>query len=124
MLKKLCIAITLALAYDSLVCSRAAARRCTGAGARVGVGTQRCCMPSCTSETGLDPAVASDVASLSCWKTCSTRCCATTTWRVPSNCSPIPERDADRGRWRPRYTFHRAGMYFTPDPAFKGVRGR
>ena len=77
-----------------------------------------------TSETGLDPAVASDLATLSrCWKTCSIPLLRYDYLARPVKLQgqhgdrPCPTVEADGLT----YTFHiRPGIYFTPDPAFKG----
>jgi ABC-type transport system substrate-binding protein len=74
-----------------------------------------------TSETGLDPAVASDLASLSLLENLFDPLLrydylARPAKVVPNTVTAMP-RIEDGGR---TYTFHiRPGIYFTPDPAFK-----
>lgn len=77
-----------------------------------------------TSETGLDPAVASDLASLSVLENLFDPLLGYVVAARPlalrgNTASALPEV-ADGGL---SYTFKlRPGVYFTPDPAFKGVR--
>jgi ABC-type transport system substrate-binding protein len=74
-----------------------------------------------TSETGLDPAVASDLASLSLLENLfdpllTYDYLARPAKLVPNTATGMP-RIEDGGK---SYTFHiRPGIYFTPDPAFK-----
>jgi ABC-type transport system substrate-binding protein len=74
-----------------------------------------------TSETGLDPAVASDLASLSLLENLfdpllTYDYLARPVKLVPNTATGMP-RIEDGGK---SYTFHiRPGIYFTPDPAFK-----
>jgi ABC-type transport system substrate-binding protein len=77
-----------------------------------------------TSETGLDPAAASDIATLSLLENLFDPLLrydylARPVKLRPNTATSMPEVSAD-GR---TYTFHiRPGIYFTPDPAFKGVK--
>ncbi|MGJ9419200.1 ABC transporter substrate-binding protein [Massilia sp. CMS3.1] len=77
-----------------------------------------------TGETGLDPAAASDIATLSLLENLFDPLLrydylARPVTLRPNTASAMPEVSAD-GR---TYTFKiRPGIYFTPDPAFKGVR--
>jgi ABC-type transport system substrate-binding protein len=77
-----------------------------------------------TSETGLDPAAASDIATLSLLENLFDPLLrydylARPVKLRPNTASAMPEVSAD-GR---TYTFRiRPGIYFTPDPAFKGVK--
>jgi ABC-type transport system substrate-binding protein len=76
-----------------------------------------------TSETGLDPAVASDIASLSLLENLFDPLLHYDYLARPvklreNTTVAMPTRDAQGLS----YTFHlRPGIYFTPDPAFKGV---
>ncbi len=77
-----------------------------------------------TSETGLDPAAASDIATLSLLENLFDPLLrydylARPVKLRPNTATAMPEVSAD-GR---TYTFRiRPGIYFTPDPAFKGVK--
>ena len=77
-----------------------------------------------TSETGLDPAAASDIATLSLLENLFDPLLrydylARPVKLRPNTATAMPEVSAD-GR---TYTFHiRPGIYFTSDPAFKGVK--
>jgi ABC-type transport system substrate-binding protein len=77
-----------------------------------------------TSETGLDPAAASDIATLSLLENLFDPLLrydylARPVQLRPNIATAMPEISADRRT----YTFHlRPGIYFTPDPAFKGVK--
>ena len=77
-----------------------------------------------TSETGLDPAAASDIATLSLLENLFDPLLrydylARPVKLRPNTASAMPDVSAD-GR---TYTFRiRPGIYFTPDPAFKGVK--
>ena len=77
-----------------------------------------------TSETGLDPAAASDIATLSLLENLFDPLLrydylARPVKLRPNTASAMPEISAD-GR---TYTFHiRPGIHFTPDPAFKGTK--
>ena len=77
-----------------------------------------------TSETGLDPAAASDIATLSLLENLFDPLLrydylARPVKLRPNTATAMPEVSAD-GR---TYTFHiRPGIYFTPDPAFKGAK--
>lgn len=77
-----------------------------------------------TSETGLDPAAASDIATLSLLENLFDPLLrydylARPVKLRPNTATSMPEVSAD-GR---TYTFHiRPGIYFTSDPAFKGVK--
>ncbi|THC43554.1 ABC transporter substrate-binding protein [Massilia sp. Mn16-1_5] len=77
-----------------------------------------------TSETGLDPAAASDIATLSLLENLFDPLLrydylARPVKLRPNTATSMPEVSAD-GR---TYTFRiRPGIYFTPDPAFKGIK--
>jgi ABC-type transport system substrate-binding protein len=77
-----------------------------------------------TSETGLDPAAASDIATLSLLENLFDPLLrydylARPVKLRPNTATAMPEISAD-GR---TYTFHiRPGIHFTPDPAFKGTK--
>jgi ABC-type transport system substrate-binding protein len=77
-----------------------------------------------TSETGLDPAAASDIATLSLLENLFDPLLrydylARPVQLRPNTATSMPEISADQRT----YTFHlRPGIYFTPDPAFKGVK--
>jgi ABC-type transport system substrate-binding protein len=77
-----------------------------------------------TSETGLDPAAASDIATLSLLENLFDPLLrydylARPVQLRPNIATAMPEISADQRT----YTFHlRPGIYFTPDPAFKGVK--
>lgn len=77
-----------------------------------------------TSETGLDPAAASDIATLSLLENLFDPLLrydylARPVQLRPNIATAMPEISADRRS----YTFRlRPGIYFTPDPAFKGVK--
>ncbi|GAB3458747.1 ABC transporter substrate-binding protein [Massilia terrae] len=77
-----------------------------------------------TSETGLDPAVASDLSSLSLLENLfdpllTYDYLARPVKLAPNTVTELP-RIEDGGK---SYTFHiRPGIYFTPDPAFKGKK--
>jgi ABC-type transport system substrate-binding protein len=77
-----------------------------------------------TSETGLDPAAASDIATLSLLENLFDPLLrydylARPVQLRPNTATSMPEISADQRS----YTFHlRPGIYFTPDPAFKGVK--
>jgi ABC-type transport system substrate-binding protein len=77
-----------------------------------------------TSETGLDPAAASDIATLSLLENLFDPLLrydylARPVQLRPNIATAMPEISADKRT----YTFHlRPGIHFTPDPAFKGVK--
>lgn len=77
-----------------------------------------------TSETGLDPAAASDIATLSLLENLFDPLLrydylARPVQLRPNTATAMPEISADKRT----YTFKiRPGIYFTPDPAFKGVK--
>ena len=77
-----------------------------------------------TSETGLDPAAASDIATLSLLENLFDPLLrydylARPVQLRPNTTTAMPEISADKRT----YTFTiRPGIYFTPDPAFKGVK--
>lgn len=77
-----------------------------------------------TSETGLDPAAASDIATLSLLENLFDPLLhydylARPATLRPNTATKMPEVSADQRS----YTFTiRPGIYFTPDPAFKGVK--
>jgi ABC-type transport system substrate-binding protein len=77
-----------------------------------------------TGETGLDPAVASDLASLSLLENLFEPMlrydyAARPVKLVPSSLRAMPDSDASGKVW----TFHlKPGMYFSADPAFKGKK--
>src|SRR5206468_597629 len=77
-----------------------------------------------TGETGLDPAVASDIASLSLLENLFDPMLrydyeARPVKLVPSGLREMPASDASGKVW----TFHvRPGMFFSDDPAFKGKK--
>ena len=77
-----------------------------------------------TSETGLDPAAASDIATLSLLENLFDPLLrydylARPVKLRPNTATAMPEISADART----YTFHiRSGIHFTPDPAFKGTK--
>ncbi|KQQ88502.1 ABC transporter substrate-binding protein [Massilia sp. Leaf139] len=77
-----------------------------------------------TSETGLDPAAASDIATLSLLENLFDPLLrydylARPVKLRPNTATAMPDISADKRT----YTFRiRPGIYFTPDPAFKGVK--
>jgi ABC-type transport system substrate-binding protein len=111
--------------FALLVCNAMLATPVAGAaGAAPAQGEKVLHMFLSTSETGLDPAAASDIATLSLLENLFDPLLrydylARPVQLRPNTATAMPEISPDKRT----YTFHiRPGIHFTPDPAFKGIK--